>query len=287
MNATIYDDRICELGEGPLWHPIRKTLYWFDILGKRMHSRGPEGTQTWQFNEHVSAAGWIDHNTLLIASETALMRFDLRDGARNDLIALESDNQMTRSNDGRADPKGGFWIGTMGKKAEAEAGAIYRYFRGELRKLHSSITIPNAICFSAGGDIAYFADTTQRQIMRQEMDENGWPAAEAVLHIDLTEEGLNPDGAVVDADGCLWNAQWGAGRLARYAPDGSFLSAHLVPARQPSCPAFGGKGANTLFTTTAIEGLTDPRAGEGSVFQFDLRPSGRFEPPVRLVSRSP
>ena len=91
--------------------------------------------KSWDFSEHVSAAGWVDHDTLLIASETGLWRFSLTTGRKDLVVALEADNPITRSNDGRADPWGGFWIGTMGKRAEPGAGAIYRFWQGALRRL--------------------------------------------------------------------------------------------------------------------------------------------------------
>ena len=108
---AVFDDRRCELGEGPLWHPGRNQLFWFDILGKRLLTRTDGGARDWQFPDLVSAAGWVDDRSLLIASESALFRFDLDSGARSDLCALEADRPDTRSNDGRADPQGGFWIG--------------------------------------------------------------------------------------------------------------------------------------------------------------------------------
>jgi sugar lactone lactonase YvrE len=111
---TVFDARICGLGEGALWHPRRGQLFWFDILGKRMLTQTPDGPQDWTFAEMVSAAGWLDHDNLLIASETALFRFDLTTGQRHNVVALEANNPATRSNDGRADRQGGFWIGTMG-----------------------------------------------------------------------------------------------------------------------------------------------------------------------------
>ena len=80
--ATVYDCRPCELGEGPLWHPIREQLFWFDIIGKRLLTRNGDAAQHWQFAEHVSAAGWIDRDRMLIASDSALFRFDLTTGAR-------------------------------------------------------------------------------------------------------------------------------------------------------------------------------------------------------------
>ena len=278
--SRIHDQTACTLGEGPLWHPEREELFWFDILGRRLHTRG----RHWQFDEHVSAAGWLDRDSLLIASETALFRFDLRSGTREDVCPLEADDPVTRSNDGRADPWGGFWIGTMGKGAEREAGAIYRYFRGELRRLFAPLTITNAICFSPDRRFAYFADTPARRIMRQPLAErDGWPDGDPEPWLDLSQDALNPDGAVTDAKGNLWNAQWGAGRVACYAPDGRFLRAVAFPAPQTTCPAFGGPGLTTLFCTSAAEGLEDaPGPDHGKTFAADDVTPGVPEPRVIL-----
>ena len=200
-NATIYDPRFCELGEGPLWHPERNTLFWFDIITKRLMSREGGVEQVWEFDEHVSAAGWVDTSTLLMASETGLYRFDLTDGARSLVAPLEADNPVTRSNDGRADPYGGFWIGTMGKRAEPGAGVIYRFYRGEVRRLYGDITIANSICFAPGGQTAYFTDTVTQKIMQVALDKDGWPKGAPFVFVDLTDAGLYPDGSVVDAEG--------------------------------------------------------------------------------------
>ena len=122
--STVFDDRPCELGEGPLWHPERQQLFWFDIIGKRLMTRDGQEPHSWAFDEHVSAAGWVDRDALLLASETGLWRFDLNTADRSLITPLEADNPVTRSNDGRADPWGGLWIGTMGKEAEPGAGSI-------------------------------------------------------------------------------------------------------------------------------------------------------------------
>jgi sugar lactone lactonase YvrE len=258
---NLFDPRPCALGEGPLWHPERQQLFWFDILGKRLLSRDRGGALEWQFDEHVSAAGWVDQDTLLMASESGLYRFDINSGNRSLVVALEADNAATRSNDGRADPWGGFWIGTMGKQAQAGQGAIYRFYQGKVTRLFGDITISNAICFAPDRSCAYFTDTVTGRIMRQALSsEQGWPLGEPELFVDLTsagqnQAGLNPDGAVVDSKGCLWSAQWGASRVARYGPDGGFLSAVDCPAEQVSCPAFGGADLRTLFVTSAAVGL--------------------------------
>lgn len=126
-----FDNRACELGEGPIWHPLRRQFFWFDILGRRLLSRDDKaGLLEWRFDSMASAAGWIDRDRLLIATETGLDILDLGTGRLAPLMPLEADRPATRSNDGRADRQGGFWIGTMGKHAESGAGAIYRYHRG-------------------------------------------------------------------------------------------------------------------------------------------------------------
>ena len=137
----IFDSTPCELGEGALWHPGRQALFWFDILNQSLLSQDQDGPRQWRFPELVSAAGWVTDEVLLIAGERDLFLFELESEEIETLCLLEQDKPKNRPNDGRADPFGGFWIGTMGKKAEAKAGAIYRYYRGELRQLFGGITI--------------------------------------------------------------------------------------------------------------------------------------------------
>lgn len=280
MTIQIHDQTRCTLGEGPLWHPQRQQLFWFDILGKRLHTVEAGKHRHWQFDMHVSAAGWIDCDHLLIASERGLHKFDLRDGTMTLLTDMEAENDVTRSNDGRADPWGGFWIGTMGFNAEKAAGAIYRYFQGKLTILYRDITISNAICFAPDRSCTYFADTPTRQIMRQKLDEDGWPQGAPEVHIDLRGGQLNPDGAVVDAEGCLWNAQWGAGRVSRYDPEGHLLSHVAFPAAQMTCPAFGGSDLTTLYATSAAQGLTGD--DDGKTFLTATTTKGQAEHQVIL-----
>lgn len=272
----VFDSNVCQLGEGPLWHPERGSLFWFDILEKRLYG---EGTVR-QFNENVSAAGWIDHDRLLVASETQLFTYNLETGAQEHVAPLEADNAITRSNDGRADPFGGFWIGSMGKNFEARAGSIHRYYRGSVETLFEGLTVANAICFTPDRKFAHYTDTYSRQIMRVALDSEGWPSGASEVFIDTREEGLNPDGTVVDSEGCLWVAQWGASRIARYDREGMFMGAVNVSAVQASCPAFGGADLKTLFVTTAAVGIDGPL--EGQTFVLETRTQGQREHRVIL-----
>lgn len=272
----IYDATQCQLGEGPLWHPERAELFWFDILGKRLHCRGSH----WQFDDFVSAAGWVDDSSLLVATDNAIRHLDLTTGDHRVIVDLEPDNRVTRSNDGRADPQGGFWIGTMGIEAEKEAGAIYRYYRGTLRRLFGNLTIPNSICFAPDGRTAYFCDTPTQMIMQVALDNEGWPIGDPSVHIDLRGTEYHPDGAVVDADGNLWNAQWGASRVAAYGPDGRLIESFSFAAQQTTCPAFGGADYRTLFCTSAAVGLAGE--AEGKTYSTTTRYTGQREHRVVL-----
>lgn len=273
----IYDDTHCALGEGPLWHPERGELFWFDILSKRLHIKG----RHWQFDRHVSAAGWIDDDHLLMADSIGLHILALATGQTEHVAEIEADNPITRSNDGRADAWGGFWIGTMGLEAQPGAGAIYRFYKGEVRKLYGDITISNAICFAPDGRTAYFCDTVTRKIMRQKLAEkDGWPVGDPEVWMDFGATDWGPDGAVVDAAGNFWNAQWGANRVACYAPDGTLTQTMAFPGSQTSCPAFGGPDLKTLFCTSAADGLTG--GDEGKTFATSVDTTGQREHQIVL-----
>lgn len=283
MSIEVFDDRACTLGEGPLWHPTRKQLFWFDIIGQRLMTRDADGPQEWAFDCPVSAAGWVDDNRLLIASDVDLSVFDLRDGTSQYVAQLEAENPVTRSNDGRADPFGGFWIGTMGRNAEPGAGALYRYYQGEVRKLRSKVTIPNATCFTPDGKHAYFADTAKNMVWRHTLDADGWPVGAAEVYLDHSATGLNPDGAVVDADGNFWCAEWGASRVACYDPSGVLVEEIALPVSQPTCPAFGD---GHLYITTALQGLpddaTDTAPHSGKTLRIAVNTRGQPEHQVSL-----
>lgn len=268
----------CTLGEGPLWHPELERLFWFDIPKGDMHSCNALGGQlkSWNLGEPASAAGWVDKNTLLVATASGLQKFDLTLGSWETVCFLEESDPLTRSNDGRIAPDGSFWIGTMARDGSPHLGAYYRYTGGQFQTLQNRISIPNATCFSPDKKTAYYADTRKQVIWKWPLDANGAPVGEKAIHINLRELDLNPDGAVCDAEGYLWSAQWGASRIARYAPDGRFDKAIDLPVSQPTCPAFGGDDLKTLFITSAREGLSDsqiesePEAGKTLMVSVEI-----------------
>ncbi len=286
--TVVLCDERCHLGEGPTYDATTDTAWWFDIVERKLFEArlGTRQITIHSLSVMGSALGRIDaHRQLLVADDGLYVR-DTADGRMTPYLPLEADNAATRSNDARVHPSGTFWIGTMGRQAERGLGAIYALHRGELSLLYGQITIPNAICFSPDGAIGYFADTGKNVLFRVDLDPTtGLPRGEPVALV-TRRGGGGIDGAVVDADGLIWNARWGGGCIDVYGPQGQHLRSLRVPAPQSSCPAFIGRDFSRLLVTSAWQGMTEEakRAdpGHGRTFVLEAAARGRPEPDVRL-----
>ena len=278
----------CELGECPLWLPQRKRLLWFDIFGPAVYEagEGDAGLRVFRFEAPVSAAAIIDESSVAIGCTSGLYRLNLDSGERTPMVSFAGDRPI-RTNDGRVDTRGGFWFGTMGEPYVEGAGTLYRYANGELATIRTGLNVPNCLAFSPDGRRAYFSDTVDHRILYFPLDEkSGMPSAEPELFLDLSAEGIHPDGAVVDVEGGLWNAQWGSGRVVRYLPDGTLDQVIEFPVSRTTCPAFGGPDHRTLFVTTARAGMSKEELAKeplaGSVFAVDLEIAGLPESTLRI-----
>jgi sugar lactone lactonase len=289
MSVSVLSHDICHLGEGPSFDVTSQTLFWFDILGRQLHElRMADGRkQIHDLPFMASAVAAIDGDRQLIVAEDGLHVRDRNTGRLMRRVAVDADNAATRTNDSRVHPSGALWFSTMGKKAERHAGAIHYYREGVLMTLQSGMTIPNSICFSPDGRIAYFTDTVENHMMRVECDpKTGMPVGEPKTFIDSSAEPGGLDGSVCDGDGQIWNARWGASSLDGYSPDGIRLRSITLPVTQPTCPAFCGTGLGDLAVTSAWEHMDDatrtrdPEAGKTFVVSLGLR--GRAEPSVAL-----
>lgn len=286
--AELAVDCRCTLGEGPQWHASISRLFWCDIVEKRLHwlalASGENGH--YQLDHHVSLAAPIAGGGLLLVGEDRLSRFDPINGNTEKFCDFEADNPLTRSNDARVDRHGSLWLSSMGKGAEKGAGSLYRLHRGELTLLRSGLTIPNAICFSEGGEFAWFTDTITGVVMRWALDSEGWPIGEPQPWADFSSSMGNPDGAVVDSQGCLWLALWGAGHVVRLDQKAQVIGRVELPVSQPSCPVFAGPDLSTLCITTAQEGLSAAEHAQqptaGSLYTLRTGIQGLAERPLRL-----
>lgn len=286
--AELAVDSRCTLGEGPQWDAINKRLYWCDIIEKRLHWLSPASGESghYQLDHMVSLATPLELGGLLLVGEDRLCRFDPSSGNVEAFCDFETDNPVTRSNDARVDRHGSLWLSTMGKHAEKGAGSLYRLHQGKLHTLRTGLTIPNAICFAPQGDVAYFTDTEQGIVMRWALDEEGFPIGEPTPWADFSKGEGSPDGAVVDEQGHVWLALWGAGQVVQLNQDGKVIGRIALPVSQPSCSAFAGPDLKTLYITTAQEGFSaDQLAQEptaGSLYVVETGIKGLAEPPLRL-----
>ncbi|WP_159586763.1 SMP-30/gluconolactonase/LRE family protein [Chelativorans xinjiangense] len=287
--VSVLSDTACRLGEGPAYDAHTDTLFWFDILERKLLELPLSGgkAQVHDLPVMASALARVDETRQLLVTETGLQLRDRASGALEMLAEVEADRPDMRSNDARPHPAGALWFGTMGKTSQEQAGAIYWFFKGEVRRLFSHITIPNSICFSPDGAIGYFADTRENRLYRVACDpETGLPVDDPVLTVEGNEMPGGIDGSVIDAEGTLWNARWGGGRLDAWTARGELIRSIPLPARQATCPVFIGLNADRLAVTSAFQGMdeaareADPDAGK--TFVLDLPVKGRFDPPVLL-----
>jgi L-arabinonolactonase len=285
--AEIVVDGKNELGEGVVWSSAHGEVQWTDIFGRRFWTYSPSdgAARSVALPDRLACFAPLGGTSLLAGFAGGLEVFDLKSGARRPIAAIEPDRPTTRVNDGKLDRRGRLVFGTMD---EAPSGArpigqVYAYEGGTSpRALVSGVRIANSIAFSPDGRRMYFADTPTKIIRCYDYDlDSGDLSGERTF---ATVEGPGfPDGSTVDADGCLWNAEWGGGRVVRYTPDGRVDRAVALPCSQVTCCAFGGARLDRLYVTTARIGLDaaalarEPHAG--ALFVIDAGVTGLADTP--------
>lgn len=286
---TMTIDVACTLGEGPVWDDRLNCLWWTDIAEARLYcwDWSERTTKSVELAERLGSLGLTsDPDWLICAFASGFALFNPQTGAQRWLHKAEPHYRGIRMNDGRVDERGNFWAGSMVEEAALagdEMGTLYRLAPdGTVTRHRHGIAISNAICFPPHGQSLYFADTPTRTILELPLANDGAVMGETSFAC-VSGDGY-PDGAIVDAQGCLWNAEWGASRLTAYRPDGS-ISQHVpLPVSQPTCMAFGGPDLDLLFVTSARENLDEaalqqqPDAGKVLVLEQVGRgvPAGRF-----------
>ncbi|HVO53019.1 MAG TPA: SMP-30/gluconolactonase/LRE family protein [Solirubrobacterales bacterium] len=275
MNVRILEAReeigdvVCEIAEGPIWDGRFELLRWVDLNRGLVHAFDPARGQlpSWQLGQHVGFVVPLGEDRLLAGLRDGFAVVGA-DGRCELSLELEADRPWMRINDGKADPAGRVWAGTMGIESPGSEGTLQRLerdwsVRSELRDL----TIPNGIGWSADAATMYFTDTSWGRIDAFDYDLERGALSGRRTYVELSRRDGQPDGLTVDQDGCVWVALWYGGAVHRYTPDGRLDTVVRIPALQATSCVFGGSGLRQLFVTSAAYGLTDteredhPRSG--------------------------
>jgi len=275
-----------QLGECPLWDEREAMLWWVDARFPAVKRLDPAtgAVMMLVLPEVVGSLALRESGGMLAATKSGIHFLDPASGALEMKAEPESHLPDNRFNDGRCDRAGRFWAGTMSHVNRDPTGSLYRFdadFRST--RLRNAIIIPNSLAFSPDGRTMYFADTNRHTIWAYDYDPASGAATGERVFAD-TGAGW-PDGSCVDADGCLWNADYGASRVVRYTPAGKVDRTYELPVTNVTCCCFGGRDLDTLYITTATQRLSPQALAQqplaGSLFA--LRPGARGLPESRFA----
>jgi len=252
------------LGESPLWHPGEAVLYWCDIPGRQLIRFDPltGAHRQWAFDTEVACCAPLQDRGLLLALRAGLVHFDTVTGTSTTLALAPYDVAHERFNDGKADPQGRFWVGTIYEPRDPPRAALYRFTGGRLDKMAGDITVSNGLAWSPDARTMYWADTKAHRVDALDFDVSDGSLSRRRVFAQfpvktpdqpLAGYGGRPDGAAVDAQGGYWVAMFEGARLLRFAPDGTLSREVTLPVRCPTMPCFGGPDLKTLYVTTARE----------------------------------
>ncbi len=273
MEPELIADYHCECGEGPLWHPLQKRLYWLDIVNPRMFWYDPATGHHEQFNVGRTVGGFTfqaDGSLLLFMDRGSVGVW--RNGKLKMIVDEIPDEVTTRFNDVHADTQGRVFCGTMPTKQRP--GRLYRLDRdGSIHKVLEGIGCSNGMGFTLDRKQMYYTDSEAYTIYLFDYDEaTGGLSNQRIFVQHDASLGL-PDGMTVDAHGFVWSAHWDGNALLRYNPQGEEVMRIPFPAKKVSSITFGGDDYSDIYVTTA-GGDNKPVEGEGAGALFRLRVPG-------------
>ena len=245
------------LGESPVWCGARNVLYWVDIRlpAVRRLDYASGRIDTWPMPDLVGSLAVVDENRLLVALSTMLAVLDLSSGRLSELARPPELLPDQRFNDGKCDPAGRFWVGSMNNVTRAPEGVLYRLEPdGTLSSQATAIRIPNSLAWSPDARTMYFSDSLLHTIYAFDFDADAGLMGDRRLFATTVAPAI-PDGAATDVDGYLWCAEYDGWRITRFAPDGRIDRVVELPVQRPTSCAFGGPELDVLFVTTATQRL--------------------------------
>ncbi|MCL4354150.1 SMP-30/gluconolactonase/LRE family protein [Patescibacteria group bacterium] len=250
------------LGEGAYWDFYKNLLYWIDIHEKKLFIFNPLKKQNKEikFKEEIGAVVASKDGCVILATKNKFIKYNFLTGRSYLLAILNDDRKNIRFNDGKCDPMGRFWVGTMDETGKPNKGSLYFLGRDySIEKRINKVTISNGITWSLNRKTLYYIDSPTYSVVSYEFDEKNGGIKNKRIAIEINSDLGMPDGMTIDNEGMLWIALYGGGKIARYNPQNGRLMAILeIPGAKlvTSC-SFGGNDLSDLYITTSSYGLNN------------------------------
>ena len=260
---------LATLGEGPIWDQERNCLWWIDIIGKKLHQYDPAENQnkTFELDQKPGTVVIAENGKLALALFNGFYSFNPANGSCELITNPEEHKPATRFNDGKCDPAGRFWAGTM-EDAETgqNIGSLYSLSNNVATKHLDDVGISNGIVWNSTKDTMYYIDSPTRTVFAFDYNHETAEISNRRPIVVTTEEQGYPDGMSIDSEDKIWVCMWAGWKVIRFDPaDGSVLDEVEVPVRNVTACAFGGHDLKDLYITTARKGNED--------FGFDKQPN--------------
>jgi len=286
LTADCVLDAKAVLGEGPVWRAETQDLVWVDIESARVCCFNPATgeNQTWDVGEKPGLAVPTKQGDLILGTSVGFVRLDLASGVLSPIIDPEQDLPNNRFNDGKVDPEGRLWAGTMGMDETPNVGSLYRLNRNlSADKLFDQVSISNGMAWTSDQKTFYYIDSPTRRVDVFDCDMAGGTVSDRRTAFGLPEGMGYPDGMCIDNEGMLWVALWQGWGVARFALGGALLAKVEVPVECVTSCCFGGENWDELYITTSSRDLDETGRAEqplaGGLFRCRPGVSG---PPTNL-----
>lgn len=277
------------LGESPVWSVREQALYWVDLRAPALLRLDPvsRALSQWPMDALIGAVVPSTRGDLLVALATGIFRFDTVTGVAITLVAPEPATSANRMNETKADRGGRLWTSTMRDYGAAVTGALYRLTSADdVTRMIADVCIPNGIAWSPDDRTMYFSDTRDGRIRAYAFMPQTGELGDMRILIDADVLPGRPDGATIDADGCLWSARYGGACVARITPAGRVDRVIPLPVSNVTSCAFGDADLRTLYITTARQRLDAAQLARepcaGALFAMHVPVGGLPEPECML-----
>ena len=267
------------LGEGPSWDQASQSLLWVDIPGRAVHRHWPasQRNMTYPMPSVVSAVCPNVAGGFMLLLEDGFWEADSRLQNPRRVASVHPAEGVLRMNDGKIDPSGRFWGGSMAYDKRTGAGGLYFLEGRTATQVLTGVGISNGLDWSPDGRLFYFIDSLTRRLSTFDFEASSGLISNRRTLVEFDESFGVPDGLTVDSEGCIWVAAWGGWKVQRYSPAGEYLRSVDVPVAQVTSCTFGGEDLMDLYITTATEGLTgqelsaQPQAGSLFVKRMQVK----------------